>query len=97
MFDGYTCTIVWQQVRSIIDSLKLGVTVIMLDMDTSPNEKALFPAPTVPDADLRSVAARAQCTVLFVWCLRVAALSRWACTGTLATASCTRTPNRDRW
>ncbi len=40
------------QVSSIIRALKLGVSVLMLDMDTQPSKRALFPADTLPDADL---------------------------------------------
>jgi hypothetical protein len=67
------CFLFWQ-VSSIIRALKLGVSVLMLDMDTQPSKRALFPADTLPDADLVYVpCVRRHTTVSWVfswllWC-----------------------------
>jgi hypothetical protein len=50
--DARMCISVSCQVRSIINALKLGIKVMMLDMDTNPHTKALFPDEALPDADL---------------------------------------------
>ena len=40
------------QLRALLMALRMGVGVLMLDMDTTPVDQALFPATTLPQADL---------------------------------------------
>jgi hypothetical protein len=44
--------VVQTQVRALIRALKLGYTVIMLDMDTSPNAVALNVTQRLPTVDI---------------------------------------------
>ncbi len=51
-----------EQTRAIIQALKLGLRVLMLDMDASPNGPALRPDNLLQDNDLVYVGATAACS-----------------------------------